>query len=120
MLLALAVAGVLASAAAATPTPTHNYVAFVAIHGHGSVRSTPKGIHCPGVCRALFPRGTHLNLRAAPARGWKLARFSGAGSCSGRHCGVDLVSTHDCIGGACPVGAFGVTARFVRRSGGAR
>jgi hypothetical protein len=30
-------------------------------------------------------------------------------------CGFDLVSPHDCSGGACPLGAYGVRVLFVRR-----
>jgi hypothetical protein len=110
------VAGWLVAAPSASP-PKYTYrdVAFVTIVGHGSVRSTPRGIACPRTCRVLFPRGTHLRLRAAAAPGWRFAGFTGK-TCNGsRSCAFDLVSSHDRVGGACPTGAFGVRARFVRR-----
>ena len=114
---ALLVAGWLVSSPAASP-PHYTYrdVAFVTIFGHGSVRSAPRGIDCPRTCRVLFPRGTHLRLRAAAAPGWRFAGFVGKGCRAGSAtCAFDLVSSHDCVGGACPTGAFGVRARFVRR-----
>jgi hypothetical protein len=90
-------------------------VAFVAVHGHGTVTSTPRGIHCPGVCRAIFTEHSRVTLHETAASGWTFGHFEG--SCKGktRSCGFVLVSTHDCIGGACPIGAFGTRAYFVRR-----
>jgi hypothetical protein len=121
VLLALAVAGVLASSAAGVPAASSagpssglRSVAFVAIFGHGTVTSVPRGIHCPGACRAIFPAHSHLTLRATAAPGWTLARFAGSCATPRRTCGFDLVSSHDCIGGACPTGAFGVRIFFVR------
>jgi hypothetical protein len=73
-------------------------VVFVALSGHGRVTSSPAGIHCPWACRAIFIRGQHVKIVAKPAAGW-------------------MVSAHDCIGGACPTGAFGVTVEFVWRHG---
>jgi hypothetical protein len=117
----LAVVGaafVLAGSSAASPSPryVYRYVAFVTVTGHGTVRSVPRGISCPKTCRALFVRGTHLRLVATPAPGWT---FSGYDStwCKGSTCAFDLVSSHDCVGGACPVGAFGVRVPFVRSPG---
>jgi hypothetical protein len=114
---ALLLAGFVVAAASASP-PHYVYrdVAFVTIVGHGTVRSTPRGIDCPRTCRVLFPRGTHLRFRATAVPGWRFGGFTGKG-CSGRGvtCTFDLVSSHDCVGGACPTGAFGVRARFVRR-----
>jgi hypothetical protein len=113
---AVLVAGWLVAAPAASP-PHYTYrdVAFVTITGHGSVHSVPHGIACPRRCRVLFPRGTHLRLRAAAAPGWRFAGFAGKGCRAGSSsCAFDLVTSHDCVGGACPTGAFGVRARFVR------
>lgn len=114
---AVLVAGWLVAAPAASPPHyTFRDVAFVTITGRGSVRSVPRGIQCPPTCRVLFPRGTHLRLRASAAPGWRFAGFT-AKACRGGSatCAFDLVTSHDCIGGACPTGAFGVRARFVRR-----
>jgi hypothetical protein len=104
------------STSAASPSYVYRYVAFVTVTGHGTVRSVPRGISCPKTCRALFVRGTHIRLVATPAPGW---RFKGYDSewCKGATCGFDLVSSHDCVGGACPVGAFGVRVPFVRSPG---
>jgi hypothetical protein len=92
-------------------------VVFVSFSGHGTVTSSPAGIHCPGTCRAIFPRGEHVKIVARPARGWMLRRISGSCETSRRACAFDLVSAHDCVGGACPTGAFGVTVEFVWRHG---
>jgi hypothetical protein len=108
--------GVFVAASSASP-PRYVYrdVALVAISGHGSVSSKPRGIRCPGACRTLFVRGTHLALRAVAAPGWRFAGFRSS-FCNGAHatCVFDMVSSHDCVGGACPTGVFGVRARFVR------
>jgi hypothetical protein len=116
-LLVLAVFGLLATSSAASPPPTYVFrdVAFVTVIGHGSVKSTPRGIHCPGVCRATYVRGTHMSFKAAAAPGWRFRYFSSTW-CGGhrRTCAFDLVSSHDCVGGACPLGAYGVRAVFVR------
>jgi hypothetical protein len=121
-LLVLLVAGLLdAGLSAATPSastsPQYTFrdVALVRVIGHGSVQSTPHGIHCPGACRAVFVRGTHLSLRAHAAPGWRFLHFASLW-CPGHPlaCAFDLVSPHDCVGGACPLGVFGVHAIFVR------
>jgi hypothetical protein len=107
----------LTGGAGASPPPTYvfRYVAFVTLTGHGTVKSVPKGIDCPRACRGVYVRGTHIRLLAAPAAGWRFAGFSSRW-CTGPKgtCSVDLVSPHDCVGGACPIGAFGVRALFVR------
>jgi hypothetical protein len=93
-------------------------VVFVSLYGHGTVTTSPAGIHCPWACRAIFRRGEHVKIVAKPARGWMVRRISG--SCetkSRRACAFYLVSAHDCVGGACPTGAFGVTVEFVWRHG---
>jgi hypothetical protein len=113
-----AFAGVSVVAASASP-PHYVYrdVALVAVTGHGSVVSKPRGIDCPGTCRTLFVRGTHLRLHAVAAPGWRFTGFKST-LCNGAHatCVFDMVSSHDCVGGACPTGVFGVRARFVRDS----
>jgi hypothetical protein len=118
VLVAVLLAGTIAAASAASP-PHYAYrdVAFVTIQGHGIVRTTPRGIACPNTCRALFPRGTHVSFRATPAPGWRFVGFASSWCAkSTATCAFDLVSPHDCVGGACPTGAFGVRARFVRET----
>jgi hypothetical protein len=104
-----------ASSSASPPRYVYRDVALVAVEGHGSVVSKPRGISCPGTCRTLFVRGTRLTLHAVAASGW---RFTGFRSefCNGAQatCVFDMVSSHDCSGGACPTGVFGFRARFVR------
>lgn len=116
VLLVVLAAGLLAASSSGSP-PHYVFrdVALVRVIGHGSVRSTPRGLHCPGACRASFIRGTHLILRAAAAPGWRFSHYASLW-CPGDHksCAFDLVSPHDCVGGACPIGAFGVQAIFVR------
>ena len=117
LLLTAVAAGALVSAALASP-PRYVYrdMAFVTMTGRGTVTSTPRGVACPRRCRGIFPRGTHVVLRARPAAGWKLASFRSKW-CTSRNgvCQFDLVSDHDCQGAACPLGAFGVRVLFVRR-----
>jgi hypothetical protein len=112
-LVVLAVAGALAAPSSATPQGLIE-VAFVSIHGHGLVTSTPRGIHCPGTCRAIFKKNAHVTLHATAAPGWAFGHFEGKCTSRTSTCGMDLVSPHDCIGGACPIGAFGVRAFFAR------
>ena len=119
-LVVAAAAGALALPSSAAPGSSPHYtprdVAFVTITGHGTVTSLPHGIKCPRACRALFVRGTHLQLAAKAAPGWRLVGFSSKWCGNGelKTCAFDLVSPHDCIGGACPLGAFGVRVAFVR------
>ena len=89
-------------------------VVFVAVHGHGTVTSTPRGLHCPGDCWAVFPEHSRVKLHETAAAGWTFGHFEGSCKTKKASCGILLVSTHDCIGGACPIGAFGVRAYFVR------
>ena len=116
LLIVIAAAGTLTSAVPAAP-PHYVYrdVAFVTLTGHGTVTSSPRGGACPRRCRAVFPRGTHVVLRATPAPGWRLASFKSRW-CSARNgtCDFYLESPHDCTAGACPLGAFGVRVTFVR------
>ena len=117
--LVVALAALTASVAMASDPRHYVYrdVAFVTLTGHGSVTSHPRGVYCPGSCRGVFVRGTHVVLRAAPAAGWRLASFTSKWCTVTKDgkCGFDLVSPHDCSGGACPLGAFGVIVKFVRR-----
>jgi hypothetical protein len=109
-------AGVFVVGSSASP-PHYVYrdVALVAVSGHGTITSKPRGIDCPRKCRTLFVRGTHLRLHAVAAPGWRFAGFEST-RCNGARatCVFDMVSAHDCAGGACPTGVFGVRARFVR------
>jgi len=94
-------------------------VVFVTVTGRGRVASTPKGIDCPARCRsAAFFKSEHVSLLARPAAGWRFVRWSGPW-CAGvtPSCAFDLVDSHDCAGGMCPVGAFGLRVTFVRLDG---
>jgi hypothetical protein len=50
----------------------------VSVVGPGRVASTPGGVGCKPRCRATFKRGTQVVLRAMPAKGARLVRWSGA------------------------------------------
>jgi hypothetical protein len=118
----LAIALVVAAPAAGSrPHYVYYDVAFVTLIGKGSVTTTPHAMHCPGVCRVRFVRGTHVVLHAVAAKGWRFTGFSSKW-CGERtpRCGFDLVSTHDCSGGPCPLGSFGVRVNFVRLQNGER
>jgi hypothetical protein len=106
-----------ATSAASPPRYIYRDVALVQVTGHGSVVSKPRGINCPRKCRTLFVRGTHLSLHAVAAPGWRFTGFKST-FCNGARatCVFDMVSSHDCVGGACPTGVFGVRALFVRNS----
>lgn len=106
-----------AGSSASPPKYVYRDVALVAVTGHGTVTSKPRGINCPAKCRTLFVRGTHLSLHAVAAPGWRFTGFKST-FCTGARatCAFDMVSSHDCVGGACPTGVFGLRARFVRDS----
>jgi hypothetical protein len=114
---AVLVGAFVAASSASPPRYVYRDVALVAVAGHGTVTSEPRGINCPGKCRTLFVRGIHLSLHAVAAPGWRFAGFKST-FCNGAHatCGFDMVSSHDCVGGACPTGVFGIRALFVRDS----
>lgn len=116
----LAASALLATSAAASPPPSYSYhdIAFVTVIGHGSVRSLPNGIRCPGACRAVFVRGTHLRFVPRAAAGWRFVAFRSrwCGDGSRPRCAFDLISPHECDGGACPLGAFGVRVIFARKA----
>jgi hypothetical protein len=116
VLAAVVLAGALVGvSSASSPRYVYRDVALIAVTGKGSIVSTPRGIDCPGRCRALFVRGTHLRLRAVPAPGWRFTGFRSS-FCNGARatCVFDMVSSHDCVGGACPTGVFAFRVRFVR------
>jgi hypothetical protein len=71
----------------------------VVVAGRGRVTSTPRGLSCPGTCRASFTVGA-VGLTARASQGWRFAGWSGA--CHG-------VTT--CVA----TGASTVRARFTRR-----
>jgi hypothetical protein len=116
LLVSLAAAVVVTAASAAPPHYVYRDMAFVTQSGRGTVTSSPRGIACPRVCRGVWVRGTHVVLTARPAAGWRLASFRSEW-CKAvlGVCQFDLVSPHDCAGGACPLGAYGVRVAFVRR-----
>lgn len=88
-------------------------VVFLALSGQGQVVSAPRGISCPRVCRAFFPKDSSVRLVARPAAGWRLARWGG--SCTGTAaCAFALTTSHECSAALCRVGAFGVRVTFVR------
>ena len=114
---AILVGSFVAGSSASPPKYVYRDVALVAISGHGTVTSKPHGISCPAKCRVLFVRGTHLSLHAVAAPGWRVTGFKSTFCNAAPATGVfDMVSSHDCVGGACPTGVFGVRARFVRDS----
>ncbi len=49
----------------------------VTVVGPGRVVSTPAGVRCKPRCSATFQRGSRVVLRAVPARGARLVRWSG-------------------------------------------
>lgn len=104
------------SQAAPPPHYVQHFMAFITLYGKGTVQSVPKGIDCPRVCRALFLENSHLELRAVPAPGWHLVKYSGYCNGTNAKCGFDLMSPHDCYGPLCPVGAFGTRVYFVKDS----
>jgi hypothetical protein len=105
----------LTSAAHAGRGYTPRRFVFVAISGHGTVTSTPRGIACPRACRAIFRKDALVRLVARPAPGWSFGRWSG--SCVSRRsvCAFNLTGSHDCSGSLCNVGAIGVRVAFVRQ-----
>jgi hypothetical protein len=54
----------------------------VSVRGKGLVRSTPIGMACRVRCSRPFTSFQPVRLRAVPARGWRLARWTGG--CTGR------------------------------------
>lgn len=111
-----AVACTLISSSQASPPPAYaqHFMAFITLYGQGTVISTPKGIDCPRVCRALFVKRSHLQFTAVPAPGWRVEDFSGYCTSTTADCGFDLISPHDCDGAVCSIGAFGTRVFFVR------
>ena len=50
----------------------------VSVVGPGRVVSTPAGVRCKPRCSATFRRGTRIVLRAVPAKGARVIRWTGA------------------------------------------
>ena len=115
-LVAVVVAGATVSAGAGSASRVPRVV-FVTVSGQGHITSKPRGISCPGTCRAFFPKDSRVQLVARPAAGWRLAAWSGS-FCTGgaATCGFNLTTSHECSNGLCKVGSFGVRARFVAAS----
>jgi hypothetical protein len=120
--LALALVAVLALAAlavstAGSTTPIRRVV-LVVVQGKGKVTSAPGGIACPRTCRNFFPKDSRVHLRAHPAAGWRIGRWSG--QCTGKsvRCDFYLTTDHECSAQLCITGAFGVHVFFVRRASG--
>jgi hypothetical protein len=121
--LARVVAGIAVAVLLVAAAPSHagsqfreRRVVFVSIVGRGYVSSTPKGIACPKSCRsAAFFKSERVSLVARAAAGWRFVRWSGTW-CTGtrRTCAFELADSHDCAGGMCPVGAFGLRVTFAR------
>ena len=121
--LARVVAGISVAVLLVVAAPSHagsqfreRRVVFVTIAGLGSVTSTPKGIACPKSCRsAAFFKSERVRLVARAAAGWHFVGWGGTW-CKGtrRTCSFELVDSHDCAGGMCPVGAFGLRVTFAR------
>jgi hypothetical protein len=103
-----------AIAPAANSGSTANGVVFLTIAGQGTVTSVPRGISCPKTCRVAFGKDALVRLVAHPSAGWSFGQW--AGSCEGTDgsCSFSLTSPHDCAGGLCTIGAFGVRVTFVR------
>ena len=82
--------GAVAAAAQAEPAQrrrskrrrTRRVRIVVHVVGRGRVVAGSGGIRCPGSCRRLYPRRTHLVLTATPVRGGRFLSWSGP--CSGR------------------------------------
>ena len=120
------VLGVLVAALVAAASPSNagsafrpRRVVFVTIVGQGRVTSAPKGIDCPVSCRSNgFFKSERVRLVARPATGWRLVGWEGQ-SCAPdlATCAFNLVDSHDCAHGACPVGAFGLRVTFARLDG---
>lgn len=70
------------------------------VSGRGTVSGA--GVSCPGRCSVSVSAGDALTLRAKPAKGWKLASWSGA--CRGRAATCRIT----------PQAAVSVAARFSR------
>jgi hypothetical protein len=120
--IAVALAAVLAAAAvsistAGSTTPIRRAV-LVVVDGKGKVTSLPGGIACPKTCRGYFPKDSRVHLVAHPARGWRLARWSGVCKSTKARCAFWLTTEHECSAQLCRVGAFGVRVYFVKRAPG--
>ena len=107
-----------AASSASPPRYVYRDVALVAVTGHGYGREqAARNQLSRQMPNALRPRHPP---EPACSRCSRLAvhRLQEHASVTVRHatCVFDMVSSHDCVGGACPTGVFGVRARFVRDS----
>jgi hypothetical protein len=62
----------------ATFAPAAPVALKVSISGKGRVVSSPAGVSCPGRCSGSFTADGTVALRAIPAKGYRLAAWSGA------------------------------------------
>ena len=58
-------------------SPISMYTLNVEVSGHGSVASTPGGIHCIPACTHQYSSGTLVTLSAMPEEGFELDRWEG-------------------------------------------
>src|SRR5215204_5935926 len=56
--------------------------------GGGKVTSVPPGITCGRTCSAPYPRGSRVQLRAVPERGFRFVGW--AGDCTERPCSIQM------------------------------
>lgn len=78
------------STAAALFAPV-TYRLSLRVSGRGSIRSSTSGIACPGRCASAVSSHTRLQLRATPAKGWRLKSWTGA--CRGKRAVCSLPMT---------------------------
>ena len=58
--------------------------------GHGTVTSSPRGIHCGSTCSRSYVYGTAVTLVARPAKGSSFKGWSGACSSTRKRCSVTM------------------------------
>lgn len=73
-----------------TTAPALFYALGVAASGGGKVTSSPAGLDCPAACSLEFRGGTSVVLTAKPAKGWKLAAWTGACAGNAATCTVSI------------------------------
>jgi hypothetical protein len=95
-------------------TPIRRVVQVI-VYGQGTVTSVPRGINCPKVCRAYYPKDSLVRLKAQPAAGWRMLHYSGDCKSKTAACKFNLTTNHECSSQVCAVGAFGVHVIFVKQ-----
>ena len=65
-------------------SPISMYTLNVEVSGHGSVASTPGGIHCIPACTHQYSSGTLVTLSAMPEEGFELDKWEGDCSTCGK------------------------------------